>query len=135
MSKEKSFHLRSWLIGQLRRIYRRYPAYYLTLSEDQIVTYVKSKKGKDLKRVFVTCNNCKQLYKKSEIAVDHIEPVIPVTGFPTINGEDDWNTYIKRLFVGREGLQRLCRSCHNCKSQAENSQRRKLRPKKTKKKS
>lgn len=130
---KKPFHLRSWLIGQLRRIYRRHPAFYETLNEGKIVTTIKSKKGKDLKRVFHTCKSCQGIFKSSDINVDHIEPVIPTSGFPVINGEDDWNTYIKRLFVDKSGLQKLCITCHASKSLSENSARRQVKKKKSKK--
>jgi 5-methylcytosine-specific restriction endonuclease McrA len=132
--KPKSFYLRSWLIGQLRRIYRRYPPYFETLNKDQIVSYVKSKKGKDLKRVHVTCAHCHQIFKKAEVQVDHIIPVVPESGFPTINGEDDWNTYLKRFLVGPEGLQRLCKPCHQIKTNSENENRPNKKKKKIKKK-
>lgn len=128
--KPKKFILRPWLIGQLRRAFRKYPPYYETLNKDQIVTYIKSKKGKDLKRVFVTCNHCKQLFKKSEVQVDHIIPTVdPISGFPVINGEDDWNTFLKRYLVSTEGLQRLCKPCHKLKTQGENKQRKRKKKK------
>jgi len=67
----------------------------------------------------------KPLFKriKSEIAVDHIEPIInPETGFI------DYNDMISRMFCGVEGLQVLCnyagerdgrKSCHAIKTKEE----------------
>lgn len=48
------------------------------------------------------------------IVADHIEPVVdPRVGFV------DWNTYIARMFVEREGYQALCHDCHTKKSEKE----------------
>ena len=50
--------------------------------------------------------------------VDHIDPVVdPATGFV------NWDTYINRLFVEKEGLQLLCRDCHDRKTAREKEQR------------
>lgn len=62
--------------------------------------------------------------RRNNCAVDHIEPVVdPSVGFV------DWSTYIKRMFVEKEGYQVLCWECHEAKTKAEREQavaRRKL---------
>lgn len=55
---------------------------------------------------------------KRQVQVDHIEPVVPVTGFV------DWNTHIARKFVSVDKLQVLWKPHHQEKSNKENSQRR-----------
>lgn len=47
------------------------------------------------------------------VAVDHINPVGKCT---------DWNTVIKRMFVEEDGLQVLCKECHDKKTQDEKRQ-------------
>lgn len=65
------------------------------------------------------CNMCQNIVSRKQIAVDHVLPVIdPNTGF------QDWDTYIARLFVEKEGLQVLCKTCHSTKSKEENKIRR-----------
>ena len=118
----------------------------------------QTKKGKPVYRVAYICAHCGKAFRdkgieevidengntvkrkfRAEIAVDHIEPVIPVTGRTT------WDDYIDRLFNGK--LQILCnykgirdgkKSCHALKTLAENRERKRLNPKekkpKTKKK-
>lgn len=55
-----------------------------------------------------------KIKKVKNIVVDHIEPVIdPRTGFTT------WDDYIARMFVREEGLQAICYSCHEKKSNEE----------------
>lgn len=87
------------------------------------------------KLVYYCAENCKDIiYEKCH--VDHIYPVIdPVAGFVS------WDEYVKRLFCTEwrspeEGVQILCKSCHNTKTQEENAIRRKVNgSKKSKKKS
>jgi hypothetical protein len=66
------------------------------------------------------CNECKQRFKRKEIHMDHIDPVVP-----TETGFTDWNDYLTRLFMGK--LQALCIECHQRKSSLENEARRKKR--------
>jgi len=65
--------------------------------------------------------------KKSKVYVDHIEPCIPIEGF----GESkwDWNSYLSRMFCGEDGLQLLCKECHDIKTKKENELRKKFRRK------
>lgn len=64
-----------------------------------------------------TCNDCHKHYPASEVQVDHIEPVIdPVQGFIS------WDNVVERMFCEKEGLQVLCKSCHNKKTNIEKKQ-------------
>jgi 5-methylcytosine-specific restriction endonuclease McrA len=63
---------------------------------------------------------------KKDLVVDHIEPVVPVSGFTT------WDTYIHRLFCNRSNLQSLHKACHSAKSKAENAERRKIKKEQSK---
>lgn len=52
--------------------------------------------------------------RKTNISVDHIEPVIdPKKGFTT------WDDYIERMFCEKDNLQLLCKSCHDNKTKQE----------------
>lgn len=74
------------------------------------------------------CNLCgRKDCGRKEINLDHIQPVIPLTGFTTF---DD---FIARLFCEEDGYQVLCLSCHKLKTKAENEKRAK-KPRKGKKK-
>jgi 5-methylcytosine-specific restriction endonuclease McrA len=122
----KAFFFRSWMIGQLRRIFKRYPPYYLTLRAVRIESNEGTfKNGKVKIRVYYPCRKCSQPFKSSEIVVDHIEPVIdPKVGFPLLpDGSDDWKTYIGRLFCPIENLQPLCYICHDLKTGKETKAR------------
>lgn len=64
------------------------------------------------------CATCKKTFGRSEIAVDHISPIVPVTGW------DGWDGFIERLFCDSDKLQVLCVPCHAVKTKAENAERR-----------
>lgn len=113
----------SIVISAMRRAFRRYPAYKQCLDNVKEIYYIKSKHGKDLRRVRWTCAICKKKINNSSKVVDHITPVIdPHVGFV------DYNTYAKRLYCPLNNLQVLCNngkdSCHKLKSKAENKIRR-----------
>lgn len=61
------------------------------------------------------------LHPKKNIRLDHINPVVPVTGW------DDWNGYIERMFCEAEGFQVICLDHHKAKTQTENAARKSLK--------
>lgn len=65
----------------------------------------------------VQCDGCKSYYTEKNINRDHIEPVMPVTGWIS------WENYIERLFVKSSGIQILCIPCHDSKTMVENIMR------------
>lgn len=104
----KTFVLQRFLFAGLRKLSRFYPLKNEALKKSRVAPAT------------FQCALCKKEFERSSVNVDHIEPVIdPKTGFK------DWNTYIYRLFCPVEGLQVLCGSCHDAKTQAENKIRRK----------
>lgn len=81
----------------------------------------------------VPCVACKGYFQQSDTQCDHIEPVIPVTGWPTAPKSDlyessdqdkDMNVLIYRTFVPASKLQIMCKPCHSLKSNVENESRR-----------
>ncbi len=74
------------------------------------------------------CNGCKEEVPKSvideekrkrvnNIHVDHIEPVVPVTGWVS------WDSCINNMFCEIDNLQVLCGACHKIVTAEENVQR------------
>lgn len=59
--------------------------------------------------------------RKKNIFTDHIEPVVPVTGWVS------WDSCIERMFSELDNLQALCWDCHNEKSKEEAALRAKHR--------
>jgi 5-methylcytosine-specific restriction endonuclease McrA len=52
---------------------------------------------------------------------DHIIPVVGPEGF------QDWNTFIARLYVEKEGFQAVCKDCHKAKTKQENQERKRAK--------
>jgi 5-methylcytosine-specific restriction endonuclease McrA len=67
------------------------------------------------------CTACSKIVGAKEIKIDHIEPVVPVTGFT------NWDDLIGRLFCEESGLQAICKSCHDNKTKEENEKRKRWR--------
>lgn len=115
----RTFVLKSFLIATLRRASYRYPG------RSQAMTLARVERGK------YRCASCQGIFGNKDINVDHIEPVVPLTGFT------DWNSYIARMFPPVEGFQILCESCHDQKTKIEQDMRKdykkRSKPKKAKK--
>ena len=102
----KTFNFKSYIVAILRRASYRNPQRSEALRRARIA------------RNMYVCNSCGDKKGRKEIAVDHINPVVPVTGWVSF---DD---FIYRLFCGVDQLQVLCKICHKVKSKAENKERR-----------
>lgn len=64
------------------------------------------------------CATCEELFKASEVILDHIDPVVdPKDGFV------DWNTYIERMYPPKEGFQVICIACSDVKTRLEDEMR------------
>jgi 5-methylcytosine-specific restriction endonuclease McrA len=103
-STDKRF--RTVLISVLRRFSRFWEPSNSVLKKARIA------------RGMYQCSLCSKVVGSKEMKVDHIEPVVPVTGFTT------WDDLISRLFCEESGLQAICKPCHDEKTKKENEQRR-----------
>lgn len=59
------------------------------------------------------CNHCKKWFPEKKVNVDHIIPAGTLTCAADLPG------FVERLFCEIDGLQVLCESCHNIKTQNE----------------
>lgn len=109
--KKKKYNLKSKLTSAIRRLWFYGPTRY--------------EKVKQLKANGFRCEKCNKPQDKLEI--DHINPVVRVTGFTT------WDEYISRMFVDPEGLQGLCKACHSAKTITQREIRKKYKKILTKK--
>ena len=85
---------------------------------------------KEGRKYIYRCASCKGEFTRKEVHRDHIDPVVPIEKLITELTVDE---YCARLLPESSGYQILCISCHDNKTQAENSQRKKKYVKKTKK--
>jgi len=80
--------------------------------------YAEAKRRARIRRGKYLCAKCGNIFGPKQISIDHISPVIALTGFIS------FDEYIKRLFVPPEWLQVLCKPCHKEKTKRENRERR-----------
>lgn len=106
----------SFIRSLIRSGFRRYPAKYEVLKAALWGKKLNPKTGRQC--IHYTCASCNKEYPAKEVNVDHIEPVVcPVNGF------ENWDVYIKRMFCPKENLQVLCSTCHTAKTDDERKQR------------
>jgi 5-methylcytosine-specific restriction endonuclease McrA len=103
---------RTFITGVLRSGFRKFPSKYETLKEASVGKKINKKTNRMAEHF--KCNGCGEEFPAKEVQVDHLQPVVcPVEGFI------DWNTYIKRMYCGKDNLQVLCSGCHDVKSASE----------------
>jgi hypothetical protein len=83
-----------------------------------------------VRRGFYLCEGCKEevpnttkdgAKRVKNVFVDHIEPIVPVTGW------ESWDSCIERMFCEEDNLQVLCKACHDEKSAKEAAERKKYK--------
>lgn len=118
MAKPKT--LEQWLIPRLRSMSRFWPEKNIALNNAKTKVQVGFyKNGNPEYKTLFKCAKCEELFDRTEVQIDHISPIVSVDGF------ENWETYITNLFCDSNKLQILCEADHFLKSQAENEERRK----------
>jgi len=107
-------------MGALRKCWSKSPKRKIILDEARHPT----EKGPRGGARFV-CSICGEPFGSNDLAVDHIDPVVPID---TASKDMSWDTIIWRMFNSpKENLQAVCKSCHKVKTDEENNDRRKVR--------
>jgi 5-methylcytosine-specific restriction endonuclease McrA len=115
------------IIGALRQVWSRYSPERKQVLADAKVTQTKTNKDGSISKrpdVYYTCNGCKELFKLSEIQVDHDTPVGTSPGWPP-DGSGMWDRYLLSINCPESNLQVLCKPCHNIKTAQEAKERKK----------
>lgn len=117
----------------LRRVFSRSPIVQAVKQKVRSEHPQYNKDGSLAKKPAVRykCSACGKLFKGTEIAADHVIPVVDID-----ESFVDWNEFIKRLWCNEDGLQMLCSyklkynhlhdnvtSCHNLKTAEERKAR------------
>ena len=113
---------RNLLKGALRRLFGRSDLRRKVI-DDNIVKGYKDPKRKAVK-FWVKCAECGEMEAKSNVQVDHKEPLVPLNSSLE---EMTWSEVVDRLWCDINNLQLLCKPCHRAKSSAEMKERRKLK--------
>ena len=105
---------RSFIMSALRSA--RWPVKYEALRAACVGIHENKKTGRKAKHY--TCSDCGGTFPAKEVQVDHIAPIVPVTGF------DSYDATVDRLFCEVDGFQVMCKLCHAVKTKEENATRR-----------
>ena len=113
MDKKKNFNKKTWVTSSLRRMSYRYPPRNEALKNGRV------------DRGLYKCAMCEGIFHQKEVKIDHVEPVVPFTGFPMhpLTQGPDWTIFMDRLFCDVEGFQLLCDPCHDQKTIIEDTMR------------
>lgn len=103
--------LNAFIMSTLRAGSKRWPPKWEVLNEAKTEKKTNVKTGKLAQHY--RCASCEQEFTSKDIEVDHIEPVVPLSGFVS------WDDVITRLFCPKENLQVLCVGCHKKKTKEE----------------
>ena len=103
----------------LRSGSKRWPPKYACLAGAYSGQRVNPASGRMAK--FYECAGCGGSFVAKNVQVDHIEPVVPLTGFTT------WDDVIDRMFCESSNFQCLCLSCHKNKTASERKLAKELR--------
>ena len=102
----------SFVKSALRSASRKWAPTSDVLNEAYVGVMKNKKTGRMAKHY--RCAYCEGLFPHKEVAVDHEPPIVsPEEGFTT------WDDFINRLFCEADGLQVLCKTCHDEKSNEE----------------
>lgn len=124
MVKWTDGRIRSFITSTIRSGFRRWPDKYEAINLAKSGKKINESTGRLAEHY--KCAKCKELFTSKDIQVDHIDPVVPPSGFTT------WDDFINRLFCPAKNLQVLCKKCHQVKTKAESEKRKTARSKKWK---
>lgn len=98
-----------FLRSALRSAYNKWPPKWEVLKAAK-----RPYGGKDKRQKWeFRCAECRKWYKQRDVSVDHIVPAGSLSSYEDIAG------FVTRLFVGASGLQLLCKTCHQIKTNNE----------------
>ena len=133
--KKPKYNQNSQIRSAIRRTFSRSPKVKEVIDSVRSEHDQYNKDGSLSKRKAVRykCAHCGRLFMRKDIAVDHINPVIPLDSKFT-----SWDDFVDRLFCEKSNLQVLCsytlkrksefdneNSCHYKKTQEEKAERKK----------
>lgn len=104
------------VLNAIRKSFTKNSPHYLAVVKLSLTSELGPRGGARYK-----CAHCKKAYGRTEIQVDHKEPVIPVGISPL---HMTLKQVYERCWVELSKLQVLCKLCHQAKSKQENKERR-----------
>lgn len=110
---------RGLLKGAIRRVFGRSDLRRKAITDNILEGYYDPKRSRV--KFWVKCEECGGWEAKSNVQVDHIEPVVPIDrSFEEMTLDE----LVDRMWCHETMLQLLCKPCHTIKTKAENKERR-----------
>jgi 5-methylcytosine-specific restriction endonuclease McrA len=104
---------RNLIKGALRRVFARSDLRRQAL-EKTIVQH--SDPARPRVKTWCRCPECHAFKAKSEMQVDHVEPIVPLLDALEEMSADD---LVNRIWCAPENLRAICEDCHDAKTKAE----------------
>jgi 5-methylcytosine-specific restriction endonuclease McrA len=102
----------SFIKSALRKASIKWPPKYEVLKEASVGRKINVLTGRMAEHK--CCADCKLHFPVKLVSVDHIRPVVdPERGFIS------WDDVVERMFCEKDGLQVLCKDCHDIKTNQE----------------
>ena len=109
----------SFVKSTLRSGSQRWPPKYRALNAAKQGKKINESTGRLAEHY--QCNVCKGSFAGKDVEVDHINPIVPTSGFIS------WDSFIDNLFCELSNLQVICKTCHAKKSKLENEERKRIK--------
>ena len=95
------------VIGAIRRLFRQAPQFKEVSDASRVEVPRYNKDGGLSKKPYVkkTCEVCGELFSSSNIAIDHIEPMVPKY---LTNDDLNYNELVSKIICDKSNLQRIC---------------------------
>jgi 5-methylcytosine-specific restriction endonuclease McrA len=116
---------RNLVKGAIMRVFSRSELRREVIDESIMIGYIDTSRPRV--KTWCKCKECETPTPKSYMAVDHIEPKVPVDSSLE---EMSWDELVDNTWCAKSNLQPICTDCHDRKSKAENKVRRKLKKEK-----
>lgn len=110
---------KGFITSVIRSGFKRWPPKYEALNKAKQGKYKNELTGRMAEHY--KCNICKNNFTSKDVEVDHISPVVPLSGWIS------WDNFISSLFCTNSNLQVICKTCHKKKSLLENKERKQLK--------
>lgn len=113
---------RGLLKGAIRRVFSRSMLRQRVIQMSVIKGHVDRTRPRV--KTWCKCAICGNADAKTNMQVDHREPVVPVDKSLT---EISWDDLVNNLWCDIKNLDAVCEACHNLKTKGENAERRRLK--------
>ena len=116
---------RGLLKGAIRRVFSRSDLRQTVINKSVVRGHID--RSRPRVKTWCKCALCGECDAKSNMQVDHRDPVIPLNKALT---EISWDDLIDNLWCDVKNLDAVCERCHSVKTREENAERRKLKKEK-----